>query len=65
EKVGDEAVHKELGNRLERDATTAVSLDAEQDSGGSSMCKEAMRGTIAQTRSERVPTPFYDSPLSG
>ncbi|GJR35859.1 hypothetical protein Tco_1211543 [Tanacetum coccineum] len=33
EKVGDEAVHKELGDRVERAATTATSLDAEQDSG--------------------------------
>ncbi|GJX16618.1 retrovirus-related pol polyprotein from transposon TNT 1-94 [Tanacetum coccineum] len=32
-KVGDEAVHKELGDRMERDATTASSLEAEQDSG--------------------------------
>ncbi|GJT51909.1 putative ribonuclease H-like domain-containing protein [Tanacetum coccineum] len=31
-KVGDEAVHKELGNRMERDAITASSLEAEQDS---------------------------------
>ncbi|GJT15444.1 hypothetical protein Tco_0874150 [Tanacetum coccineum] len=28
-KVGDEAVHKELGNRMERDATTASSLEAD------------------------------------
>ncbi|GJW66257.1 hypothetical protein Tco_0120681 [Tanacetum coccineum] len=33
EKVGDEAVHKELGDRVERAATTAASLDADQDSG--------------------------------
>ncbi|GJZ33837.1 hypothetical protein Tco_0579273 [Tanacetum coccineum] len=32
-KVGDEAVHKELGDRVERAATTAASSDAEQDSG--------------------------------
>ncbi|GJW40246.1 hypothetical protein Tco_0066091 [Tanacetum coccineum] len=32
EKVGDEAVHKELGDRMERAATTASSLEAEQDS---------------------------------
>ncbi|GJX12348.1 uncharacterized mitochondrial protein-like protein, partial [Tanacetum coccineum] len=31
-KVGDEAVHKELGDRMERAATTASSLKAEQDS---------------------------------
>ncbi|GJX51824.1 putative ribonuclease H-like domain-containing protein [Tanacetum coccineum] len=32
-KVGDEAVHKELGDRMESAATTASSLEAEQDSG--------------------------------
>ncbi|GKA79976.1 putative ribonuclease H-like domain-containing protein [Tanacetum coccineum] len=32
EKVGDEAVHKELGDRMERAATTASKLEAEQDS---------------------------------
>ncbi|GKB79999.1 hypothetical protein Tco_0946894, partial [Tanacetum coccineum] len=31
-KVGDEAVHKELGDRMERAATTASSLEAKQDS---------------------------------
>ncbi|GKA18844.1 putative ribonuclease H-like domain-containing protein [Tanacetum coccineum] len=30
--VGDEAVHKELGDRMERVTTTASSLEAEQDS---------------------------------
>ncbi|GJR64014.1 putative ribonuclease H-like domain-containing protein [Tanacetum coccineum] len=30
--VGDEAVHKELGDRMEKAATTASSLEAEQDS---------------------------------
>ncbi|GJR51794.1 hypothetical protein Tco_1402315, partial [Tanacetum coccineum] len=29
EQVGDEAIHKELGDRVERAATTAASLDAE------------------------------------
>ncbi|GKG24562.1 hypothetical protein Tco_0395190, partial [Tanacetum coccineum] len=32
-KVGDEAIHKELGDRMERAAATASSLEAEQDSG--------------------------------
>ncbi|GKG57696.1 hypothetical protein Tco_0587294, partial [Tanacetum coccineum] len=32
-KVGDEAVHKELGDRMERAATTASILEVEQDSG--------------------------------
>ncbi|GKB33883.1 putative ribonuclease H-like domain-containing protein, partial [Tanacetum coccineum] len=31
-KVGDEAVHKELGDRMERAATTTSSLEAEQES---------------------------------
>ncbi|GJT02736.1 putative ribonuclease H-like domain-containing protein [Tanacetum coccineum] len=31
-KVGDEAVHKELGDRMERAAITASNLEAEQDS---------------------------------
>ncbi|GJW98717.1 putative ribonuclease H-like domain-containing protein [Tanacetum coccineum] len=35
EKVGDEVVHKELGDRMERAATTASSLEAEQDSAAS------------------------------
>ncbi|GJZ68434.1 putative ribonuclease H-like domain-containing protein [Tanacetum coccineum] len=33
-KVGDEAVHKELGDRIERAATTTSSLEAEHDSIG-------------------------------
>ncbi|GKD59704.1 hypothetical protein Tco_1297213, partial [Tanacetum coccineum] len=32
-KVGDKAVHKELGDRMERAATTASGLEAEHDSG--------------------------------
>ncbi|GKC77549.1 hypothetical protein Tco_1128323, partial [Tanacetum coccineum] len=32
-KVGDEAVHKELGGRMKRAATTTSSLEAEQDRG--------------------------------
>ncbi|GKC01541.1 hypothetical protein Tco_0987677 [Tanacetum coccineum] len=53
----DEAVHEERGDSVERAATTAASLDAE--------CQEAMGDTIAQTRSKRVSTPSYDSPLLG
>nr|GEZ68163.1 hypothetical protein [Tanacetum cinerariifolium] len=49
-----EAVHKELGDRLVRVATTASSLEAEQDSGGGPRCQEALRDTIAQTRFENV-----------
>ncbi|GJW37975.1 hypothetical protein Tco_0060895 [Tanacetum coccineum] len=65
EKVSDEVVHKELGDRVERVATTAASLDAEQVSGGSPRYQKAMGGTIAQTKSKRVPTPSYDSPFLG
>ncbi|GKE95629.1 hypothetical protein Tco_1580484, partial [Tanacetum coccineum] len=32
-KIGDEAVHKELGDIMERAATTSSSLEAEQDNG--------------------------------
>ncbi|GJS82466.1 hypothetical protein Tco_0749007 [Tanacetum coccineum] len=42
-KDGDEVVHKELGDRMERAATTASSLEAEQDSGsGPSHIKYAL-----------------------
>ncbi|GJS56631.1 hypothetical protein Tco_0629993 [Tanacetum coccineum] len=51
--VADEAVHKELGNRV------VIS------SGDKPMFQEAMRGVIAQTRSERASKHSYDSPLSG
>ncbi|GJS31597.1 hypothetical protein Tco_0492217 [Tanacetum coccineum] len=38
-KVSDEAIHKELGDRMERAATTASSLEAEQDSGSGPSAK--------------------------
>ncbi|GJY10715.1 hypothetical protein Tco_0378900 [Tanacetum coccineum] len=44
ESVADEAVHKELGDSLVRAATTASSLEAEQDS-----------GNINKTRSKATP----------
>ncbi|GKB24729.1 hypothetical protein Tco_0864130 [Tanacetum coccineum] len=50
ENVVDEAVHKELGDSLVRAATTASSLEAEQDSGGGPKCQETMGDTIDQTR---------------
>ncbi|GKA20317.1 hypothetical protein Tco_0700306 [Tanacetum coccineum] len=83
--VADEAVYKEWDDRVERDTTTAASLDAKQASGninrtqstaipnvplpqgigagGSTKCQEAMGGSIAQTRSKRVPILPCDSPL--
>ncbi|GKA33147.1 ribonuclease H-like domain-containing protein [Tanacetum coccineum] len=49
--VGDEAVHKELGDRMERAATTASSLEAEQDSGSGPRC-QVTSDVDAQTRFE-------------
>ncbi|GKA50878.1 hypothetical protein Tco_0744074 [Tanacetum coccineum] len=54
-KVGDEAVHKELGDRMERAATTASSLEAEQDSGSGPRCQDTILGDVnAQTRLKLV-----------
>ncbi|GJY86848.1 putative ribonuclease H-like domain-containing protein [Tanacetum coccineum] len=54
EHVADEAVYKELDDSLVRAATTASSLEAEQDSGGGPRRQETMGDTIAQTRFENV-----------
>ncbi|GJX84440.1 uncharacterized mitochondrial protein-like protein [Tanacetum coccineum] len=52
-KVGDEAVHKQLGDRMKRAATTASSLEAEQDSGSGPKCQDTILGDVdAQTRFE-------------
>ncbi|GJV34296.1 putative ribonuclease H-like domain-containing protein [Tanacetum coccineum] len=57
-KVGDEAVHKELGDRMERAATTASSLEAEQDS-------DTILGNVnAQNRFEITSKQSIDPPLS-
>ncbi|GKB39830.1 ribonuclease H-like domain-containing protein [Tanacetum coccineum] len=42
--VGDEAVHKELGDRMERAATTASSFKTEQDSGSGPRCQVTILG---------------------
>ncbi|GJR38033.1 putative ribonuclease H-like domain-containing protein [Tanacetum coccineum] len=64
-KVGDEAVHKELGDRMERAATTASSLEAEQDSGSGPRCQDTILGDVdAQTRFETTSKQFNDPPLS-
>ncbi|GKE01189.1 hypothetical protein Tco_1389172 [Tanacetum coccineum] len=69
--VADEAVHKELGDSLVRAATTASSLEAEQDSGnitttsgGGPRRQETMGDTIAQTRFENVSKLSNDSLLA-
>ncbi|GJX94329.1 hypothetical protein Tco_0348915 [Tanacetum coccineum] len=61
--VPDEAVYEEWDDRVGRATTTPASLNAAQPSGGSPRCQKAMGGSIAQTRSEKVPTQSYDSPL--
>ncbi|GJZ32016.1 uncharacterized mitochondrial protein-like protein [Tanacetum coccineum] len=63
--VADETVHKELGDRMERAATTASSFEAEQDSGSGPRCQETTLGvTDAQTRFETVFIKSNDPPLS-
>ncbi|GKE04507.1 hypothetical protein Tco_1396525, partial [Tanacetum coccineum] len=64
ENVVDEAVHKELGDSLVRDATTASSLEAEQDSGGGPRCQETIEDTIARTRFDSVSKHSNDSLLA-
>ncbi|GJZ60309.1 hypothetical protein Tco_0616125, partial [Tanacetum coccineum] len=64
-KVGDEAVHKELGDRIERAATTASSLEAKQDSGSGPRCQDTILGDVdAQTRFETTSKQSNDPPLS-
>nr|GEY32684.1 hypothetical protein [Tanacetum cinerariifolium] len=60
----DEIVHKALGDRLVKAATTASSLEAEHDSGGGPRCQETIGDTIAQTRFERVSKQSNDSLLA-
>ncbi|GJR96038.1 hypothetical protein Tco_0268212 [Tanacetum coccineum] len=52
-KVGDEVVHKELGDRMEKAVTTASSLEAEQDigmgGGGSGVTDEGGISTFMET----------------
>ncbi|GKD18209.1 hypothetical protein Tco_1207367, partial [Tanacetum coccineum] len=51
--VGNDPVHKELGDIMERAATTASSLEAEQDSGSGPRCQDTILGDVdAQTRFE-------------
>ncbi|GKE31127.1 hypothetical protein Tco_1450449, partial [Tanacetum coccineum] len=64
-KVGDEAVHKELGDRMERVVTTASSLQAEQDSGSGPRSQDTILGDVdAQTRFETTSKQSNDPPLS-
>ncbi|GJS72046.1 hypothetical protein Tco_0704887 [Tanacetum coccineum] len=65
QEVGDEAVYKELGDRMERAATTASSLEAKQDSGSGPRCQDTILGDVdAQTRFETTSKQSNDPPLS-
>ncbi|GJV42238.1 putative ribonuclease H-like domain-containing protein [Tanacetum coccineum] len=58
-------IHKELGDRMERAATTASSLEAEQDSGSGPRCQDTILGDVnAQTRFEIPSKQSNDPPLS-
>ncbi|GJT98342.1 hypothetical protein Tco_1093860 [Tanacetum coccineum] len=64
--VADETVHEERGDSMERAATTAASLDAEQDSGSSPRHHDTILGDRpAQTRFERLSKQSNDPPLLG
>ncbi|GJU97168.1 hypothetical protein Tco_1326439 [Tanacetum coccineum] len=59
------AVHKELGDRMERAATTASSLEAEQDSGMVPGAKDTILGDVnAQTRFKITSIQSINPPLS-
>nr|GEZ56481.1 putative ribonuclease H-like domain-containing protein [Tanacetum cinerariifolium] len=62
-KVGDEAVHKELGDRIEKAATTTSSLEVEQDSSGP-RCQDTILGDVEAPRFEAASKQFNDPPLS-
>ncbi|GKC78771.1 hypothetical protein Tco_1129545 [Tanacetum coccineum] len=47
--VADKAIYEEWDDIVVRSTTTAASLDASQDSGGSPRCQEATGGSIAHT----------------
>ncbi|GJZ61250.1 uncharacterized mitochondrial protein-like protein [Tanacetum coccineum] len=60
-----ETVYKEWEDRMERAATTASSLDAEQDSGSGPRCQDTiLGGADAQTRFETASKQSNDPPLS-
>ncbi|GKB31140.1 putative ribonuclease H-like domain-containing protein [Tanacetum coccineum] len=51
-KVGDEAVHKELGDRMERATTTASSLEVEQDSNAQTRFEAASKSPMTHLSQE-------------
>ncbi|GKE02681.1 hypothetical protein Tco_1390664 [Tanacetum coccineum] len=64
ELVEDEAIHKELGDSLVRAATTASSLEVEQDNGSGPTCQDTILGDVdAQTWFETTSIKSNDPPL--
>ncbi|GJQ96285.1 putative ribonuclease H-like domain-containing protein [Tanacetum coccineum] len=62
--VADETVYKEWEDRMERAATTASSLEAEQDSGSGPRCQDTiLGGAEAQIRFEAASKQSNDLPL--
>ncbi|GKA37366.1 putative ribonuclease H-like domain-containing protein [Tanacetum coccineum] len=64
EKVGDETVHKELGDRMERAATTASSLEAEHDSGTSENGEMEITDTIDGVKDQQSQVESHHTPTS-
>ncbi|GJU20977.1 putative ribonuclease H-like domain-containing protein [Tanacetum coccineum] len=63
--VGNEAVHIEMGDIMERASTTTSSLEAEQDSGSGHRCQDTILGDVdAYTKFETTSKQSYDPPLS-
>nr|GEZ18397.1 hypothetical protein [Tanacetum cinerariifolium] len=64
-KVGDKAVYTREYDRVVRAATTATSLEAEQESGSRPRCQDTTLGDAdAQTRFETSSKQSHDPPLS-
>ncbi|GJW87279.1 putative ribonuclease H-like domain-containing protein [Tanacetum coccineum] len=59
-KVGDEAVHKELGDRMERAATTASILEAEQDNENKLRDDKNFRERLERETREKISLHHYD-----
>ncbi|GKB97362.1 hypothetical protein Tco_0983499 [Tanacetum coccineum] len=62
--VADKTVIKESEDRIERAATTASSLEAEQDIGSGPRCQDTILGGVAQIRFEAASKQSNDPPLS-
>ncbi|GKE65817.1 hypothetical protein Tco_1519978, partial [Tanacetum coccineum] len=50
--IGDEAVHKELGDRMEKAATTTSSLEAQQDSDAQTRFEAASKSPMTHLSQE-------------